>query len=139
MPGKKLDKESIMKKPSKAQKEKAQARRAALRELWGKVSEMTPQERAAMVENIGTVTTCEGHPLTVNNAVLLLFQRDDVSVIGGYKQWKAQGRQVRKGEHSLGIWIPSFKKKEDNQDPTGPDYFIFGNVFDITQTDPITA
>jgi len=127
-----------MKKTSKAQNEKAQARREALKELWGKVSEMTPAERAAMVEKVGTVTTCEGHPLTVNNAVLLLFQRGDVSVIGGYRQWQAQGRQVRKGEHSLGIWIPSFKKTEEDES-NRPDYFIFGNVFDITQTDPIAA
>lgn len=125
--------------PTPEQKAKAEERRQALRDLWQKVSNMTEDQRKQFADRVGTVVTCEGHPLTVNNTILLAYQADNVTVVGGYQQWKQQGRQVMKGQRALGIWIPANKNKaeEAQAEDDKPSYFIFGSVFDITQTEPM--
>ena len=129
--------------PTPEQKARAEERRQALRELWEKIGAMSEAERAAFTEKVGTVVTCEGHPLSVGNTILLAYQADNVTVVGGYQQWKQQGRQVMKGQRSLGIWIPKNKANGEGQEPAPaiqtekPLYFIFGSVFDISQTEPI--
>lgn len=126
--------------PTPEQKARAEERREALKTLWQKVSEMTEEQRAAFAERIGTVVTCEGHPLTVNNTILLAYQADNVTVVGGFQQWKKAGRQVMKGQRALGIWIPANKNKGEEAQPTTeddkPSFFVFGSVFDISQTEP---
>ena len=126
----------MKRQPTPEQKAKAEERRAKLRALWEKVSAMSEEERAALADKIGTVTTCEGHPLSVGNTILLAYQADNVTVVGGYQQWRQMGRQVHRGESSLGIWIPKMGKEQEGKEDK-PTYFIFGSVFDITQTDPI--
>lgn len=143
----------MKRKPTPEQKAKAEERREALRQLWAKVAEMTEEQRAQFAEKIGMIVTCEGHTLTPNNTILLAYQADNVTIVGGFQQWKKQGRQVRKGEKSMGIWIPSKPKTEnansnaapawmENATPESgenkPSFFIFGSVFDISQTEPIT-
>lgn len=123
--------------PTAEQKAKAEERRAQLKELAARVSAMTDEQKAALLDKVGTVLTCEGHPLSLHNTMMLAYQADRVSMVGGYRQWQAVGRQVRKGEKSLGIWIPggSKEEKEENERPA---FFIFGSVFDVSQTDPIS-
>lgn len=135
----------MKRQPTPEQKEKAEARRAHLRELAERVAAMTDEEKAALLDKVGTVLTCEGHPLSPKNSLLLAYQAEHVSMVGGYNQWINAGRQVRKGETSLGIWIPKEQKPDANR-PEGMiseqdlrPFFIFGSVFDITQTDPIQA
>lgn len=130
--------------PTPEQKARAEERRQALKALWQKVSEMTEEQRAEFAEKVGTVVTCEGHPLTVNNTILLAYQADNVTVVGGFQQWKQAGRQVMKGQRALGIWIPGNKKDDPHKQPgeisdDKPSFFIFGSVFDISQTEPIQA
>lgn len=132
----------MKRQPTPEQKAKAEERRQVLRDLWQKIGEMSEDQRAAFVEKIGTVVTCEGHPLSVGNTILLAYQAETVTVVGGYNQWRAAGRQVRKGERSLGIWIPKNKAEGESQPAPSiqtekPLYFIFGSVFDISQTEPI--
>jgi len=123
--------------PTPEQKAKAEERRQALKDLWAKVAAMSEEQRAEFVEKIGTVVTCEGHPLSVGNTILLAYQSDNITVVGGYNQWKAQGRQVSKGQRALGIWIPKTKaESETGPAAEKPEYFIFGSVFDISQTEP---
>lgn len=134
----------MKRQPTPEQKAKAEERRAQLRELADRVSKMSDSEKAAMLDRVGTVLTCEGHPLSLHNTLMLAYQADSVSMVGGYRQWQAVGRQVRKGEKSLGIWIPKIKKDENKQEGeiSNSDlrpFFIFGNVFDVSQTEPITA
>jgi hypothetical protein len=117
--------------------QKAEERRQALKDLWQKVAAMSEEERAAFADRVGTVVTCEGHALSVGNTILLAYQADNITVVGGYNQWKAQGRQVSKGQRALGIWIPKTKaESEARTEADKPEYFIFGSVFDITQTEP---
>lgn len=133
----------MKRQPTEEQKAKAEERRQALRDLWAKISEMSDEQRRQFAEKIGTIVTCEGHPLTIGNTILLAYQADGVTVVGGFQQWKKAGRQVRKGERALGIWIPKNKAEQAETTPAPasqsdkPMYFIFGSVFDIAQTDPI--
>ena len=89
-----------------------------------------------------SVYTCEGHQISPVNTALVNFQRPDVSIIGGYQQWRAQNRHVKKGEKSISIWIP-LSKNGDAIDSTSPDevseneqvHFRLQSVFDISQTE----
>ncbi len=125
--------------PTPEQKARAEERRQMLKELWQKIGELSDEQRAQFAEQIGTVVTCEGHALSVGNTILLAYQADNISVVGGFHQWKKQGRQVMKGQRALGIWIPKNKGEEAEPMPQTekPIYFIFGSVFDIAQTEPI--
>ena len=87
-----------MKKPTAEQKAKAEERRAKLTELAQRVAAMSETEKAALLEKVGTVLTCEGHPLSAKNTLILAYQANSVSMVGGYRQWQAVGRQVMKGE-----------------------------------------
>jgi len=69
-----------------------------------------------------------------------------VTIVGGFQQWREQRRAVRKGESALAIWIPRKDKEDPNRQPgeiSSPDLkemqFFMGNVFDISQTQPIEA
>jgi antirestriction protein ArdC len=135
------------KAPTAEMKAKAEARRERFRELAKIVSDMTDDERAALVARVGTIVTCEGRPLSVHNSCLLLTQLPNVSVVGGFRQWLTAGRAVRKGEHGLMLWVPTGKGKAGEPEPTADDTgdekgkrsgFIMGTVFDISQTEPTT-
>lgn len=88
------------------------------------------------------VYTCDGHLISPINTALVNFQRPDVSIIGGYNQWRTQNRHVKKGEKSISIWIP-LNKKSDSENAGSSDevsenertYFRLQSVFDITQTE----
>jgi len=77
------------------------------------------------------------------------MQCPSASVVGGFRQWIAQGRCVIKGQHGIGIWIPTKKKGTEAEFPKtiteavaqAPERhgFIFGTVFDIGQTAPLDS
>src|SRR5215211_2508729 len=134
--------------PTAEQKAAAAERRARFTELAKRVAEMTDDERAALVAHVGAVVTCEGRALSVHNSCLVLTQLPTASMVGGFRQWKAHGRSVRKGEHGLMIWVPT---KAKDAEPTASATqsatdapaegeakragFIMGTVFDISQTE----
>lgn len=127
----------------------APSRQERMKELARRVAALTPEQRAAFAAR-SPVVTIEGHALSIRNTASLCIQLGaDVSVVGGYQQWRRAGRQVRKGEHGGLILIPRAPKggQGDDSGATGtPDgdaepsrlYFIGGTVFDISQTDPIS-
>ena len=116
---------------------KAAARREKIQKIAKLVVAMSDDQRQLLVSRVGAIVTVEGHPLTVRNACMLALQREGVSVVGGYRQWQAAGRQVRKGEKSLGILAPRQfnKESEDGTVKTGV-YFQTVAVFDVSQTEP---
>ena len=84
------------------------------------------------------------HTYSLNNVLLILAQRPDATMVAGFRQWQAKGRQVRKGEKSIKIFGYREKKTETAEhDDTSADegrvvrYFPTMSVFDIAQTDPI--
>jgi antirestriction protein ArdC len=80
---------------------------------------------------------------SLTNVLLILAQRPDASLVAGFRQWQAKGRQVRKGERSLKIRGFSTKKVTETDATTGDEVekrlarFPILSVFDISQTDPI--
>jgi hypothetical protein len=118
----------------------AVARRAMLTELAAKASIMTPEELKAFLPV--DVMTIEQKPLSPKNTYLVLSQLKTATIVGGFDQWKRAGRVVSKGSKALGIWVP-LKPRDASATPT-PDEekkptfrFTFGNVFDISQTEPM--
>lgn len=134
----------MRRQPTAEQKQKAAERRAAFRALAKRISELTEDERLALAARAG-IRTIEGRELSIVNQCLLMTQRGNATVVGGFQQWKRAGRQVRKGEHGLSIWIPVGFGRKDGE-ATGAEIgetgeekrrgFIMGTVFDVSQTDP---
>lgn len=77
---------------------------------------------------------------TVKNQAFLISQNPNVSDVRSFKEWKAAGRSVKKGEKALRVWIPKpyteadEHHKRDGKQPAAR--FITGPVFDISQTEP---
>jgi hypothetical protein len=132
------------------QKRAAAERREKFRALAKQVAEMPEEARAALVDRCGAVLTCEGRALSFVNTCLVLTQRPNASMVGGFGQWMKAGRVVRRGESGLGIWIPTMKgEKAAEPAPTASEAaegqdgprarFIMGTVFDISQTDALAV
>jgi len=123
-------------KPTKAQQEKAQSRREAFAQLTKRLP-ADPDELSAMAFDL-FIKNVEGHELSSANQILLTWQRENVTVVGGYDQWRKQGRHVKKEESGLCIWVPG-KSKEKEGTPTKEGeskvWFFLGTVFDISQTE----
>ena len=82
------------------------------------------------------------HTYSLNNLLLILAQKPDATMVAGFRQWQAKGRQVRKGEKSIKIF--GYREKTaTTDDDAGADegrvirYFPTLSVFDIAQTDPV--
>ena len=118
--------------------------------LRRKLANLTDQEQKAIIER-QIVLSVQGKAISEKNTILLYVQSDLIgsapSVIGGYRQWQAQGRQVKKGEHALSIWAPAKAKKDPNKQPDeislkdveDKQSFFLVPVFDISQTEEVKA
>lgn len=83
------------------------------------------------------------HNYSLNNLLLILAQDPDATMVAGYRQWQAKGRQVRKGEKAIrifGYWekkpAPEDIHETDEKDARVVRYFPVLSVFDIAQTEP---
>lgn len=139
-----------LKKMTAEEQALAEIRKARLTKFIDQVSKMSEDELNELKESIDIVT-CEGHPLSPRNCVLLDLQGQGagitISVVGGFQQWLDKGRAVRKGEKAFSILAPSQGKAKDKEgnikladDGTEikKTYFKFVSVFDISQTDVVT-
>lgn len=128
------------------QKERARQRREQFRALSKKLGEMSPEERQRFAES-HPVANCEGHVLSVFNQCFILSQSSGASLVGGFQQWRKQGRCVKKGAVGLAIWIPTTRKKDDapalpdgvTVDPDENPHFMLGYVFDVADTEALQA
>jgi len=84
------------------------------------------------------------HRYSANNILLILAQRADATRVGGYRCWKALGRQVRKGERGIAILAPCVYRSRpvDDAETDGPSEqarvlrgFRAVHVWDVSQTD----
>ena len=121
--------------PTPEQKAKTEARRAAFRQLCQRISEMSEEERAAFAAKMPAIATTDGRALSGHNSLLVAHQHEGATIVGGFQQWRHQGRKVKKGESGIAIWIPK-NSGEDSGDTNG---FFMGYVFDISQTETIEA
>jgi antirestriction protein ArdC len=77
------------------------------------------------------------HRYSWGNVGVILSQRPDATRVAGYRTWQALGRQVRRGEQAIKIFVPMTRKAENTE--AGEEerklFFGIGHVFDIGQTD----
>lgn len=136
----------MKRKPTEEQKAAAEARRESFRALSRQIAAMTPDERAALAARMPAVVTVAGHALSAFNSALLVHQNPTATVVGGFRQWLAANRCVRKGERGAAIWVPAGGRAEATQEGAEPNAeagerprFIVGYVFDVTQTQEIAG
>lgn len=127
-----------------AQLEARDARRAQFRELAQRLAALSDEERDALAARMH-VHTVEGRALSIHNACLIAMQQPSATLVGGFNQWRAQGRIVRKGEHGLMIWAPTKTTIDARQAAAGEAAdadslkFITVTVFDVSQTNVLGA
>lgn len=130
--------------PTPEQQEAAKAKREAFKALSRKIAAMPEAERAALASKI-LATNPEGHQFSATNQMLIAYQREATTICAGFQQWRKMGRMVRKGEHGISIWIPCTKKQDPNKQPGEMStddldiHFTMAYIFDVSQTDEITA
>lgn len=117
--------------------EAKQTKREQLRELAQKLKSLTEEQKTELVKGV-CVTNIEGRELSAANQMLVIMQNKLATIVGGFRQWQAQGRRIKKGSVGSVIFIP-IGKKNDKGEIDGEEgvHFICGNVFDITQTEEI--
>ena len=116
----------------------SQERKARVQELREKLANITPELKQELTSR-GMIATAEGRTLSLHNTLLVYLQCNGQapSVVGGYHQWKAAGRQVQKDQHGYKIWFPVGQKDKDTGDIVAPEKFYTGTVFDISQTEAL--
>ena len=94
------------------------------------------------------------HRYSLNNVLLIQFQKPDATRVAGYRAWQALGHQVRRGEHGLAILAPILRRVPTDPEAAPPPErtldgspgepaptrqrlagFKLTKVFDISQTD----
>lgn len=113
-----------------------------------KVIPESKTNRAAhlLAENVTKLMQSENYKATLklrkkmshysfSNVYLIWLQCSFASYVAGYQQWKALGRQVRKGETSIAITAPITKKREGEENSYDLLGYKTASVFDISQTD----
>lgn len=113
-------------------------RQQKIQALRTKLSSLTDAQKEKLISQ-GLVATVEGRLLSHHNTLLVYLQSPGTipTVVAGFKQWKAAGRIVSKGQHGLMVWFPCGTKNQETGDVEEPEYFNAGYVFDISQTEPI--
>ena len=132
-----------------AQIEAMKLRREKFRGYVRELSKLSDEQRAELAKRLPVIATCEGHTLSLKNQMLVALQCPTATLVGGFKQWKRQGRAVRRGEHGYMIWVPSEygRKGDDTPQPSEIDgkeekaevRFLVGTVFDLAQTESLDA
>jgi hypothetical protein len=120
--------------------EAKQTKREQLKQYAQKLKSLSEDEKTQLMKGL-LIKNIEGRELSPTNQMLIIMQCQQATVVGGFNQWKQQGRKIKKGECGSVIFIPIRKNKEDESgnplDDTQLSHFICGNVFDITQTEEI--
>jgi antirestriction protein ArdC len=133
----------MRKPPTEEQRAQAKARREKFRGIVQTIAKMTPEQRLALSQRC-PIATVEGRALSVHNQCLIASQRATATIVGGFRQWKQQGRSVKRGEHGLMIWVPCMPGQSASADTPQPEEmegnapskprFLMGTVFDVAQT-----
>lgn len=77
------------------------------------------------------------HNILLANYQLILRTGEGIELLAPYKVWEEKGRHVRKGEKSLRVLAPVFKKEVDEESGEEKEYlayFMRVPVFDLSQT-----
>jgi hypothetical protein len=140
-----------MRQATQEQKAAAKEKRSKFRSLAAKLGKMSEAERNVLAARLPGLVNCEGHVLSLHNVMLLVMQGlTTATMVGGFRQWKRQGRSVCKDQHGYMIFVPSSKRERNNGsvegvvgglgtssafDEKGELFFFTGTVFDVSQTE----
>ncbi len=129
--------------------QEAAAPTASLTDVYDARTDKQRQTLDILQQGVEGIMTSEGyqaylrtmskfHQYSFANSLLIHAQNPDATRVAGYRKWQELGRQVRKGEQAIKIFVP-FKKKLEDPD-TGEEGdrltgFGLGNVFDVSSTD----
>lgn len=119
---------------------------AASEERLEKAHEMLVAKTAALTTSEGWREYLEFasrfHNYSLNNLLLILCQRPDATRVAAFRKWQEFGRNVKKGEKSIGIFAPSTRKVKTEDKVTGEEKerrvllgFRIVSVFDVSQTE----
>lgn len=91
----------------------------------------------ALGETNPTIPSNIGSSYSLQNSLMILFQRPSATQCAGFHAWREAGREVRKGAKGIAILVPLGTRVDDdgNEKP----YFSYRYVFDISDTEPLTA
>jgi antirestriction protein ArdC len=117
--------------------------------MTSKSDERLEALHASLAEGVAALTSSEKwqawldfasifHTYSFNNQLLISLQCPHATYVTGYRKWEAKGRQVRKGERSIGIFAPMARKRTDEKTGEEKRYvsgFRIASVFDVSQTD----
>jgi len=114
-------------------------RKERIKQLRDRFANLSDQEKQALAAR-GLIATVEGRTLSLHNTLLVYLQCNGriPAVVGGYKQWKIAGKQVKKGEHGFMIWFPVGEKDEETGDILSAERYFTATVFDISQVEAIS-
>jgi hypothetical protein len=119
--------------------------REKARSLARQIAGMTDEQKAQWMARV-PILTMDRRPLSGKNHMLVAMQCADATMVGGFRQWLAAGRAVRKGETAIYIFVPSSARSAPGADAEtgGADAggaetvrFLMAPVFDVSQTDAI--
>jgi hypothetical protein len=129
----------MKKRTMTAEQEQAATVRKEAKRLCAWLKTLSAEEKNAIVERAGAIVTVENRALSPGNTILCYYQREGVTMIGGFRQWLAQG--LKKGEKGLSILVPRGKRSAT---PGGTEgamvaeddkvFLVTGTVFDVSQT-----
>lgn len=116
-------------------KELTQKNLKIVKETLENIANMSEQEFRKMIDAMAQFSD-----YSLRNQIILWL--DDCSQVASFKQWKEQGRKVKKGAKATWILAPSFKTITKKDEITGEEekkkilnYFVSVPVFDIAQTE----
>jgi antirestriction protein ArdC len=124
-------------KPTAAQKAQSEERR---NEVLAKLADGI--DRLTESDEWQRYLDCQSkfHNYSFHNTLLILSQRPDATQVASFKKWQELERHVVKGESSIRIFAPSFRKEEVEREGTTEEVrrlsgFRMVPVFDVSQTD----
>lgn len=118
-------------------------KKAEMTDLMGKLESFAEELEAGYGDNDRRSDKVEmfSTRYSERNAMLIVMQRPSATVIHGYREWLAHGRQVRKGQKGIRILAPAGNAKTidkvTGEETKGRQFFRLISVFDIAQTEPI--
>ncbi len=110
------------------------------------MTEKTNRAAHLLAENVAKLMRSESYKAALklrkkmsqysfSNVYLIWLQSPLASYVAGYQQWKALGRQVKRGETGIAIVAPITKKREGEEKQYDLVGYKSAVVFDISQTD----
>lgn len=74
---------------------------------------------------------------SLQNCLMILFQKPNATNVAGFHDWKKAGRAVRKGAKGAAILVPLGTRVDD--DGMEKPFFSWRYVFDISDTEELTS